>query len=405
MPIYKQYLYLKQRDCLHCRFYKNQLCRHPVPNDFNCNFSSIKIWTHKYYFKTSLRGRTFVRRGFITKENAKDAEALFRKEMIGEQFIVLNKNLPSYLTLLNKYAERFKNLKINYYHQVKIRIKNYYSKLFPDISITKLLKKDADKCYSIINKEKIQISTKNDKLNFIKNFFIWIEQNYHYRYDPIFQLDKYRDYEIKRIKEKEEIVTFTQFIQIYNNCDNEYYKLAILTLFLFGYRLGELLALKVDSINFETNKIEIYQAVNFKNGKGKNNYTLTTPKTAKSKRIQLMPDIYSKKLKSFIKAHKLEQDDFIFYKSENNKKIMIHENTFRRKAKKYCEIISPNFHPHMLRKSICTYLREEGVPITEISKYLGHEDIKVTEEYYSKISKEKKTKLNEVIDEILEKIE
>lgn len=404
MPVYKQYLYLRERDCLHCRFYKNQLCKHPIPNEFNCNFVTIKIWTHKYYFKTSLRGRSFTRRGFLTKENAKNAEAFFRKEMIGENY-VFNKNLPSYITLLDLYAERFKNLKINYYHQVQIRIKNYYSKLFPDISITKLIKKDAEKCYSIINKENIQVTTKNDKLNFVKNFFIWIEQNYHYRYDPIFQLDKFRDYEIKRIKEKEEIVTFTQFIQIYKNCNNDYYQLALLTLFLFGYRLGELLALKVDAINFETNKIEIYQAVNFKNGKGKNNYTLTTPKTAKSKRIQVMPEIYSKKLKSFIKAHEIKPNEFIFYRSETNKKIMIHENTFRRQTEKYCKVISPTFHPHMLRTSICTHLREEGVPLEEISKYLGHEDIKVTEEYYSKISKEKKSKINEVIEEIMEKLE
>ena len=58
----------------------------------------------------------------------------------------------------------------------------------------------------------------------------------------------------------------------------------------------------------------------------------------------------------------------------------------------------------MLRTSICTHLREQGVPLDEISKYLGHEDIQVTEEYYSKVTKEKKDKINEVIDEILQKI-
>lgn len=403
MPVYKQYLYTKERDCLHCRFYKNQLCRHPVPNEFNCSFKIIKTWTHKYYFKTSIRGRTFLRRGFLSKETAREAETLFRKELLGETFNIA-RNLPSYLTMLNIYAERFKNLKYNYYHQVKTRIKNYYSNLFPDISITKLVKTDADRCRKLIDQENIQVKTKNDKLNFIKNFFSWIQENYNYRFNPIFQLDKFRDYEIKRIVEKEEIVSFSQFLEIYKQCDSDYYQLALLTLFLFGYRLGELLALKVDSINFETNKIEIYQAVNFKNGKGKKNYTLTTPKTAKSKRIQLMPIIYSNKLKSFILDHNLKENHYIFYRSENDKENMIHENTFRRKADEYCKKYNPSFHPHMLRTSICTHLREQGVPISEVSKYLGHEDIKVTEEYYSKVTKEKKEMINEVIDEILQKI-
>ena len=58
----------------------------------------------------------------------------------------------------------------------------------------------------------------------------------------------------------------------------------------------------------------------------------------------------------------------------------------------------------MLRTSICTHLREKGVPIEEISHYLGHNDIKVTEEYYSKVSFQKEESLNTAIDDILKKI-
>lgn len=405
MPVYKQFKYYKIRDCPSCRFYKFNECHQPVPNDFNCNFITRKEFVHKYYFKTSINGRTFVRRGFRLKKDAEKAEMQFRKEIIGENyFIDKSKRFPTYNELLNEYYNFIKtNYKKTYTIKIKRVIENYYYKLLPDVPINQLVKMDADKVQKIIAAEHISVKTKNDHLNFLKRFFNWVKKYYDYDYRYISLIPQYRDYTIHRLKRKSPIIEFSDFLKIFKACDDPFYQLALLTLFIFGYRIGELLALTVDSFNFADESVEIYQAVNFKGGKGKEAFDLVTPKTASSERIQQMPKLYSTLVKKHIDEHHLKKKDFIFFRA-NNKKIPMHENTFRRQLEKYCRMYNPEFHPHMLRTSICTHLREKGVSLEEVSKYLGHADLEVTAKYYSKSSNQKNELLNDVINDFIQKI-
>lgn len=131
MPVYKQFKYYKIRDCPNCRYYKFNSCHHPLPNDFNCNMITQKLFQKKYYFKTSILGRVFIRRGFKTKEAAREAETIFRRELTGSSINYAVTLLPSYKELLNSYAEYLKQFKITYYLQEKRKIKNFYSSLFP----------------------------------------------------------------------------------------------------------------------------------------------------------------------------------------------------------------------------------------------------------------------------------
>lgn len=405
MPVYKQFKYYKIRDCPTCRFFKFNSCHHLCPNEFNCSFITNKVFQNKYFFKTSILGRTFIRRGFKTKQAAREAESKFREQLIDDNYLRSIRVISNYKEMILKYGDYLKdNFKSTYTTDIKRKIQNFYSLLLPDVPITKLVKSDADKLRAKIDKEKITYKSKNKHLNFMFRFFLWIEKFYHYKYNEIFLLEHFRDYEIRRQKKKTKVVEFDDFIKIYKSCDDDYYKLGLLTMFIFGYRLGEQLALTVDSISFEDNTIEIYQSVNFKGGKGKGKFTLTTPKTPSGERIQNMPGIYSTLIKKHIEENKLKDSDFIFFRDSEHKKIPIHENTFRRKCEAYCRSFNPDFHPHMLRTSIVTHLREKGVPLTEVSKYIGHADPKITEEYYSKKSLTKQNMINEVIDEILKKI-
>lgn len=405
MPIYKQYKYTKEIDCINCKYFKYNKCTCGIPNEFNCNYKTIKTFTKKYFFKTSILGRSFTRRGFKTKECARDAETKFREQLIDDNYLRTLRTNKTYSELFIEYGNYLKeNLKATYSTDTIRKIKNYYSKLMPDIPITKLLKEDALKLRNKLNKEKITCKTKNKRLNFIIRFFDWVEKFYHYRFNDIFLLEHFRDYEIKRQKKKQLIVEFDDFKKIYQECNDEYYKLALLTMFIYGYRIGEQLALTVDSINFEDNTIEIYQSVNFKGGKGKKNFTLTTPKTASSERIQLMPTIYSTLIKEHIKRFKLKKKDFIFFRSEKEKNIPMHENTFRRNLETYCKAYNKEFHPHMLRASIVTHLKEKGVSLDEISKYLGHQETAITEQYYLKTSINKEKQINEVIEDFMKEI-
>jgi len=219
-------------------------------------------------------------------------------------------------------------------------------------------------------------------------------------------MHEFRDYTIKRQKKKSLVVEFNQFQELYRMCDSDYYRLMFLTMFLYGLRIGEQLGLMVNSFDFEDNTIEIYHAVTIK---GKNKFELVTPKTAAGKRILNMPKSYALMVQEHIKKNKLKNNDFIFFKyktmqSKENHRMPVHENTCRRTMEKYCQDYNKDFHPHMLRTSICTHLREKGVPLEEISKFLGHEDPEITDQYYLKTSNAKKEVINTVLEEFIAKI-
>lgn len=359
-----------------------------------------------YFFKTSIYGRAFIRRGFKTRAEARTAEEQFRKELLGESVHRrCNEYYKTYKELLNEYGNYLKsNFKATYSIEQMIKISNYYEKLLPDVKIYKLTKADAMRLRKKIDKEDVKSSTKNNKLNFIKRFFSWVRDNYNFNYKEIFLLDKFKDYEISHVKRKDPIIEFSQFKEIYNKCNDEYYRLALLTMFLYGFRIGEQLALTVSSFDFKSKTIEIYQAVNFKRRTGKKGFLLVTPKTTASKRINSMPDVYVDIIKKYINEHKLKRNDFIFFRNKEEKNIPAHENTFRRHLEEICKKYNPAFHPHMLRKSIVTILRNRGVPIEDISNYIGHENSNITEEYYLKQSKEKEKKLDQILSQMIKEI-
>jgi len=54
-------------------------------------------------------------------------------------------------------------------------------------------------------------------------------------------------------------------------------------------------------------------------------------------------------------------------------------------------------HPHQLRDTFAVGLLEQGVPLEEVSKLLGHESIKTTEKYYAKWVKARQDRLDALV--------
>jgi integrase/recombinase XerD len=54
-------------------------------------------------------------------------------------------------------------------------------------------------------------------------------------------------------------------------------------------------------------------------------------------------------------------------------------------------------HPHQLRDTFAVSLLEQGVPLEEVSKLLGHESIKTTERYYAKWVKARQDRLDSLV--------
>lgn len=357
-----------------------------------------------YYIKIYINGRQFTRRGFQSKKEARLAELSFIKD--NESALkkkCKDKEELTYRQLLDLYSKHIKaELKITTYTKYQNQIKNYYYYLFPDIILSKLSYNDVIKARKVIDKQRTSTDLKNVRRSFLLRFFRWCYVYYDYDFKSIEKMQPFKDYQIKRLKNKKaDMVQLSDFIAIYKGCDSDYYRLAFITFYLFGLRLGELLGLTPEAFDFDNNNFEIFQIVSYKVNNG--SYALLPPKTRTSQRVYKMSETYIKLISDHIEANKLKDDDFIFF-HDNNKKRPIAENTFRRKANSYCRAISPDFHFHALRKSTVTILHDQGISLEEIKTYVGHSNISMTRDVYLQKSDEKKDAITEVMEEVLNRL-
>ncbi len=183
------------------------------------------------------------------------------------------------------------------------------------------------------------------------------------------------------------------------------YKVSIMITIASGLRLGELMGLKWDNIDFENNTIDIEQANQYLPGQG----TFTKdPKNETSKRIISIPipvmellDKYrleqiEKRLKC---GDKWVDTDFIFTQWNG---LPMHPSTpskwFAKFLKKH-ELRKITFH--QLRHTSATILINAGLNIRALSSRLGHSNTSTTLNIYSHALKSADKTAADKMDEIM----
>ena len=138
-------------------------------------------------------------------------------------------------------------------------------------------------------------------------------------------------------------------------------------MFWTGCRIGELLALTLQDIDFKSNQINIrktYYRINRKD-------VITTPKTEQSIRKIDIPAFLAEEIKSYTDK---------FYKLPENERLFpIVAEAIQHKLKKHCVKAGvKRIRLHSLRHSHTAYLIYQGVQPLIIKERLGHRDIKIT---------------------------
>lgn len=145
-------------------------------------------------------------------------------------------------------------------------------------------------------------------------------------------------------------------------------------LFWCGLRIGELLALTKEDIDFEKKTLRINKSYQRLSGKD----IITTPKTPKSNRVIEIDDNLVEVLKEYIeKFYQLQPQDRLF---PCTKYLFEHEMRRITKAENMEKI-----RLHDLRHSHATLLIHLGVNPVVISKRLGHEKVETTLNTYSHV--------------------
>jgi site-specific recombinase XerD len=163
----------------------------------------------------------------------------------------------------------------------------------------------------------------------------------------------------KRNKRMPEILTPNEIKEMINKTSNIKHKLVLKVLYGCGLRVGELVNLKKEDINFNEGLLHIRLA------KGKKDRFVKIPSS----------------LIEELKAYSTLLNEEVLFPSNRGGKLTkktigkIVENSAKKAG------ITKEVYPHLLRHSFATHLLESGVDLRIIQKLLGHSDIKTTQIY------------------------
>ena len=163
-----------------------------------------------------------------------------------------------------------------------------------------------------------------------------------------------------------------------------------------GMRLGELLGLKWQDIDFEQNQLHIKRII--RKVKDPDNpeehwhLEFGTPKTPTSERIiplnetaiKVLADVWEQQEKNKEKANTAYEDNDLVFCTQLGRPL--DPNNIRRTCYSICAKIGvSNIHPHCLRHTFGTRGAENNVDVRVMQKFLGHATIKETADTYTHV--------------------
>ncbi len=189
---------------------------------------------------------------------------------------------------------------------------------------------------------------------------------------------------VKRPKREKRIPTVlskTETKQLLESTHTKKSKLMLSLLYACGFRVSELVNIKVQDLNFEEKIGYVRQA------KGRKD------------RVFNIPSFLFDDLREQTEKQKSINQIYLFSGANTKLSSRNIQKIVHRAAKKAG--IKKEVHPHTLRHSFATHLLENGTDIRKIQELLGHADLSTTQ-IYTHISTEELKKIKSPIDNLMQ---
>ncbi|HGF8192643.1 TPA: tyrosine-type recombinase/integrase [Enterococcus faecium] len=354
-----------------------------------------------WYFKTYLgidpltgKKKYTTKRGFRTQKEAKTA--LSRLELELQKTGMPTSTNTTFKEAAELWLESYKKtVKESSYSRTKIIFNKH---IYPKFGNIKLSKINTAYCQKVVNDWSEKGSSKQYPLfvNYMNKVFKYAINIGLTSDNPTLNLIIPKP----QIKTEKKLKLYTKeqlelFLNEVSQEQNPYFKNRDYTLFRLlafsGCRIGEILALTWDNINFKTNEMTIKKTV----ARSDKYYISETPKTKKSNRIIYLDEKTIKQLKFW----KLEQRKYLFqlgftkanYLFTNdgnnftiNQAVAERYNIYRERAG------LPYIGLHGFRHTHASMLYEAGADHKEVQERMGHANIKTTMDTYTHITNSKK---------------
>lgn len=190
----------------------------------------------------------------------------------------------------------------------------------------------------------------------ISSFFTWLEEE-----DYIIKSPMRRIHKIRTVKTVKEVISDEDIEKMRDKCKNLRDLAIIDLLYSTGIRIGELVRLNIDDVNFEERECIVF-------GKGD-----------KERRVYF--DAKTKiHLQGYINNREDDNPALFVTLDEPYDRIKISgiEIRLRRLGR---ELGISRVHPHKFRRTMATRAIDKGMPIEQVQKLLGHSQIDTTMRY------------------------
>lgn len=353
-----------------------------------------------YRSRITINGKRYTKAGFTTKRDANAWIDRLKKSKIEGTLAD-----PNGITF-SAYAKHFIDHQHGLEHKRKT-IEGYESILsyrllpyFKNKRIRSITTTDVNIFLDSLAKEGLAVKTKRNIRNVLNGIMVLAAQENVIGFNPLTKIPVFRETK----KENRRALTGEEVHQLLHALDAYYekkknYKSVNMLIYPYVYlaiytgaRRGELCALTWDDIDVEKCTVSINKSIN-------EHLDIEVPKTTNAYRVNVIPKDVMAKLLPF----KDSKCNKVFHTCTGE---YIKPSNIARAFRNILKFGSlPHIRLHELRHTLATLALQAGVPITDISKQLGHASISTTLDFYSHASNESSENVVKGFSEIVDNIE
>lgn len=337
-------------------------------------------WYCKCNYKDWLgESKSKMKRGFATKKDAQQWE----REFLQRQSASMDMKFASFVEVY--FEDKAPRLKERSIMTKRILFETKIIPYFGEKQMNEITPVDIIKWQNALLNQDYKPTYLRMIQNQVTALFNHAERFYQLKENPCKKVDKMGRANAKELNfwTKDE---YEQFIQGFTE-EEEMYRIIFQMLFWLGCRVGELLALTSEDIDFESGTVSISKTYYRRN---QTDY-ITPPKTESSNRKITIPKFLQEELKNFLdRQYGLTPEERIF---------PITDRAIQKKMKQKTELakLKP-IRVHDLRHSHIALLIEKGMQLLVIAQRVGHDSVNTTMNIYGHLYPNKQKQVADMLN-------